>query len=192
MFEVDVLDAQPARFTHAQSQSVQDGEEREVSTASLRGSAFAQQGLGKREQPLGCDCVENERCSLIPRATWRRSQWCLGELSMIDQIREQSPERTVQVVIAPRARPWTREQELVHSRWGQLVEPVDVVVHQVSIEQGKRLLLDIVASPQRALVGEELVDVGTKKALKTRMVSHSTSSPLPRATSRSCSMAIFP
>ena len=111
---------------------------------------------------------------------------------MVDQIAEQPPERTAQVVIAPRARPWTREQESVHTRGGQLVEAADVVVHQVSVEQGKRLLLDIVASPQRALVGEELVDVGTKKALKARMVSHSTSSPSPRATSRSCSMAIFP
>src|SRR3974377_480086 len=93
-------------------------------------------------------------------------------------------ERTAQMVITPRARPWTREQELVHSRWGQLVKPADVVVHKGSIEKGKRLLLCIVAPPQRALVGEELVDVGTKKALKARMLSHSTSSPSPRATSR--------
>ena len=53
-FEIDVLNAQPARFSHAQSQSIQNGEEREVGTASFHGSALARQGLGKREQPLGC------------------------------------------------------------------------------------------------------------------------------------------
>ena len=96
------------------------------------------------------------------------------------------------VIITPWARPWTREQELVHTRWCQLVEFADAIIRQVSIEQGKRLLLDIVASAQRTLVCEELIDVGTKKTLTACVGGHSTSSPSPRATSRSCSMAIFP
>jgi hypothetical protein len=72
------------------------------------------------------------------------------------------------------------------------MEFADAIVCQVSIEKRKRLLLDIVAPSQRALVREELIDVRTKKALKACMAAHSTSSPSPRATSRSCSMAIFP
>src|SRR5262249_16265326 len=62
----------------------------------------------------------------------------------------------------------------------------------LDVEQHQRPLFDSIAPSQRALVGEEPLDLGAKEALETSIEAHSTSSPSPSAISRSCSTAIFP
>jgi hypothetical protein len=60
----------------------------QISAAAVDRAAFTRERLGKGEQPLGCTCVEDEWRALLPCATRLGPQRCLGELPVIDEIRE--------------------------------------------------------------------------------------------------------
>src|SRR5665213_4367985 len=107
-------------------------------------------------------------------------------------MREQLTDNASQMVVASWTFPWAREEKAIHNCWCYHVKTGDSFFQQMGVEEHKRSFFGGIAPSQGTLVSDKPFNFWTEEALEAFFTTHNTSSPSPRATSRSRSVAIFP
>jgi hypothetical protein len=111
---------------------------------------------------------------------------------MFDHPLEQSANNPDQVIETSRSCTCSAQEECVDGSWGNLGKGHDPRGVQIAIEHSQHLVLDIVPPVQGSLVADKSDDMWCDRA---RWIGkpglHCSSSPSPRATSRSASTWTF-
>jgi hypothetical protein len=190
--EIDITYQQAHHFTHAHTESVEDGKDSTVGHCSQRQTRVVWQGTGYFEQTTRYDGIEDEREQLCRSAFGSGLYRNTREKSMQDEPLEQSTDRSEEMIVTSRSLTWTRKQERIHQFRADLLNAPNLFLNQISVQDVQDILLGPKTAADRTLVSQIFLHPFTQDALETCDCAHcKTSSPSPQATSRRGSMATF-
>ena len=145
------MKSKPGDFADTEAETKEQAENRRIGRATER--AFVRVGkLGRDvDQPLGSRQIEVERNAILTLQSTMGDDRRVADDVVFNHPLEQATDHAHQVVEASGARPWPAYQESLDDGWCDLGKIVDADLIQVSVEQSKCLLLNVVSPVQRPL-----------------------------------------